>query len=150
MEVYIDDMKPKSKAEEYHLVDLREIFERSKKYGPKLNPNKCIFEATSGKLLGLLWVSRASKLTRQRSKPLSKTTNENQKEVRGFPGMYKLYWGFSFPNCNHLWAFVQATQEELTNDLEQWLPNCLWQNQELPVESPCFSPPILGRPLWCI
>lgn len=83
MEVYIDDMKPKSKAEEYHLVDLREIFERSKKYGPKLNPNKCIFEATSGKLLGLLWVSRASKIDPSKIKAF---IENHQREPEGSQG----------------------------------------------------------------
>lgn len=41
MKVYVDDMIAKSMIEEHHLVDLKELFKRLRKYDLKLNPNKC-------------------------------------------------------------------------------------------------------------
>ncbi len=44
-------MVAKSREGEDHLVNLRMLFERLKKFKLRLNPAKCIFGATSGKLL---------------------------------------------------------------------------------------------------
>ena len=51
IEVYVDDMIAKSQGENDHVVNLRKLFERLKKFQLKLNPVKCTFGATSGKLL---------------------------------------------------------------------------------------------------
>lgn len=41
-------------AEEDNLADLQKLFKRLRKYDLILNPKKCIFGATSGKLLGFI------------------------------------------------------------------------------------------------
>uniref|UniRef100_A0A2N9FVS6 Uncharacterized protein n=1 Tax=Fagus sylvatica TaxID=28930 RepID=A0A2N9FVS6_FAGSY len=53
-EVYVDDMIAKSRTAQDHLTDLRKLFQRLKKYQLRLNPNKCAFGVTSGKLLGFI------------------------------------------------------------------------------------------------
>ena len=40
IEVYVDDMIAKSKTEEEHLINLRKLFERLRKYQLRLNPTK--------------------------------------------------------------------------------------------------------------
>ena len=57
MEVYVDDMIVKSKIAIDHLFDLRETFDRLRFFQMKLNPQKSVFGAVSGKFLGFL-VSR--------------------------------------------------------------------------------------------
>ena len=52
VEVYVDDMLVKSNDEIDHLDDLKETFNRLRKYKMKLNPTKCVFAVSSGKLLG--------------------------------------------------------------------------------------------------
>ena len=42
IEVYVDDMIAKSQGEDDHVVNLRKLFERLKKFQLKLNPVKCI------------------------------------------------------------------------------------------------------------
>nr|XP_027095953.1 uncharacterized protein LOC113715852 [Coffea arabica] len=54
MEVYVDDTIIKSKKVENHLVDLKKLFERLRKYNLKLNPAKCAFGAPTGKLMGFI------------------------------------------------------------------------------------------------
>ena len=54
IEVYVDDMIAKSKTEEEHLVNLRKLFKRLRKYWQRLNPAKCTFRVKSGKLLGFI------------------------------------------------------------------------------------------------
>ena len=62
IEVYVVDMIAKFPQEESHVVDLRKLFERLKKYQLKLNLVKCTFEARSGKLLGFIVSKRRIKV----------------------------------------------------------------------------------------
>ena len=41
-----------SKNEEDHIADLKETFTNLKEVGLKLNPEKCIFAVSRGKMLG--------------------------------------------------------------------------------------------------
>ena len=54
IEAYVDDMITKSQGEDDHVVNLRKLFERLRKFQLKLNPVKCTFGATSEKLLGFV------------------------------------------------------------------------------------------------
>ena len=54
VKVYVDDMIVKSKDREGHILALRKFFERNQFYKLRLNPKKCTFDVTSGKLLGFM------------------------------------------------------------------------------------------------
>ncbi|RVW61666.1 Transposon Ty3-G Gag-Pol polyprotein [Vitis vinifera] len=53
VEVYVDDMIVKSRGRADHLDALERFFERIRKFRLRLNPKKCTFGVTSGKLLGI-------------------------------------------------------------------------------------------------
>ena len=52
VEVFVDDMMVKSEIREGHFETLDKFLARLEKYNLRLNPKKCIFRVTSGKLLG--------------------------------------------------------------------------------------------------
>jgi hypothetical protein len=54
VEVYIDDIVVKSSGDDSHLADLRLAFEKMRRYKLKMNPLKCAFGASAGKLLGFI------------------------------------------------------------------------------------------------
>ena len=54
IEVYIDDMVVKSKAESEHTNDLGNIFEILRRHKLRLNASKCSFGVGSGKFLGYM------------------------------------------------------------------------------------------------
>ena len=54
IEVYVDNMIAKSRTPSDHLIDLRKLFKRLVKYRLRLNPEKCVFKANSGKLLNFI------------------------------------------------------------------------------------------------
>ena len=54
VEVYFNNMIVKSKDREGHMLALRKFFERIQFYKLWLNPKKCTFGVTSGKLLGFM------------------------------------------------------------------------------------------------
>ena len=54
VEVYVDDMIVKSRDRSDHLAALERFFERIRQFRLRLNPKKCTFGVTSGKLLGYM------------------------------------------------------------------------------------------------
>ena len=50
--VYLDDIVIFLKKREEHAFHLKQIFECCRKYGISLNPKKCVFAVTEGKILG--------------------------------------------------------------------------------------------------
>ncbi|KAK5794767.1 hypothetical protein PVK06_036012 [Gossypium arboreum] len=87
IEVYVDDMIAKSRGEEEHVVNLKKLFDRLRKFQLKLNPAKCTFEATSGKLLGFIVSERGIEVDPDKIKAIQELSSpRTQKEVRGFLG----------------------------------------------------------------
>ena len=60
---YVDDIVVMSKNEEYHILDLKETFANLREAGLKLNPEKCIFGVSRGKMLGYIIGPKAFGLT---------------------------------------------------------------------------------------
>jgi hypothetical protein len=54
VEIYIDDVVVKSSSAEGHLGDLRRVLERTRKFGLRMNPKKCVFGVSAGQFLGFL------------------------------------------------------------------------------------------------
>ncbi|XP_077215660.1 uncharacterized protein LOC143850288 [Tasmannia lanceolata] len=87
VEVYVDDMIVKAKTREEHVVSLRKFFQRIQKYQLRLNPNKCVFGVTSGKLLGFLVSQRGIEVDPQKIKAIQEMTPpKTEKQIRGFLG----------------------------------------------------------------
>jgi len=87
IEVYVDDMIAKSKTEEEHLVNLRKLFKRLRKYWLRLNPTKCTFMVKSGKLLGFIVSQKGIEVDPEKVKfILEMPEPRSKKQVRGFLG----------------------------------------------------------------
>jgi hypothetical protein len=54
VEIYIDDIMVKSASVEGHLGDVRRVLERTKRFGLKMNLNKCAFGVSAGQFVGFL------------------------------------------------------------------------------------------------
>ena len=63
VEVYIDDVIVKSKVVKDHKADLRNVFERTRRYGLKMNRTKCAFDVSAGQFLGFLVHERGIEVT---------------------------------------------------------------------------------------
>jgi hypothetical protein len=51
---YVDDVVIHNKKKDQHIEDLKETFANLRKYGLMLNPEKCIFGVSRGKILGCM------------------------------------------------------------------------------------------------
>jgi hypothetical protein len=54
IEAYIDNIVVKSKKQGDLLDDLKETFDNLRRFKMMLNPKKCVFDVSSGKLLGYM------------------------------------------------------------------------------------------------
>ena len=87
IEVYVDDMIVKSPTRERHFEALDKFLARIKKYNLILNPKKCIFGVTSGKLLGHIVSQKGIEVDPDKVKAIREMPPpKNEKEVRGFIG----------------------------------------------------------------
>jgi hypothetical protein len=87
VEVYIDDVVVKSKEIKDHIVDLRKVFERTRKYGLKMNPTKCAFGVSAGQFLGFLVHERGIEVTQRSVNAIKKIQPpENKTELQEMIG----------------------------------------------------------------
>ena len=87
VEVYVDDIIVKSRYRVNHLTTLERFFERIRQFGLRLNPKKCTFGVTSGKLLGYMVNERGIKANPNKIRViLDMPTPRTEREIRGFLG----------------------------------------------------------------
>ena len=85
--VYLDDITIFLKRREEHAFHLRQIFERYRKYGISLNPKKCVFAVTEGKLLGHIVSKKGISIDPKRIKAIEQIPlPHNKKGMQSFMG----------------------------------------------------------------
>ena len=85
IEVYVDDLIAKSQKDESHVENFQKLFKRLRKFQLKLNPTKCTFGATSGKLLGFIVSRKGIEVDPDKIKTIQNLSPPyTQKEVRDF------------------------------------------------------------------
>ena len=87
VDVYVDDMIVKARGRADHLATLKRLFERIQKFRLRLNPKKCTFGVTSGKLLGHMVSERGIEVDLDKIRAiLDMSVPWTEKEIRGFLG----------------------------------------------------------------
>ena len=87
IEVYVDDMMVKSETREGHFAALDKFLARVEKYNLRLNPKKCVFGVTSGKLLGHIVSQKGIEVDPDKVKAIREMPAPKiEKDVRGFIG----------------------------------------------------------------
>ena len=87
VEVYIDDMVVKSKEEQEHIDDRRDVFEVPERHKLHLNADKCAFGVRAGKFLGYM-INRGIEVNPDQIKAVERLKSpSNPKEVQMLIGM---------------------------------------------------------------
>jgi len=88
VEAYIDDIVVKSKSRGDLITDLKETFNNLRKNKMMLNPDKCTFGVSSGKLVGYLVSQRGIEANPKMVKAIEDMQSpRNHKEVQKLAGM---------------------------------------------------------------
>jgi len=147
IEVYVDDMIAKSESEEEHILNLRKLFERLRKFKLKLNPAKCTFGVKSRKLLGLISQKGIEVDLDKMRAIIEMPAPSTKKEVRGFLG-----------RLNYIARFISqltATCEQIfkllrKNQVVKWNEDCQATSEKIKQylqDPPVLRPPEPGKPL---
>ncbi|RVW66941.1 Retrovirus-related Pol polyprotein from transposon 297 [Vitis vinifera] len=87
VEVYVDDMIVKSRGRSDHLAALEIFFKRIRQFRLRLNPKKCTFGVTYGKLLGYMVSERGIEADPDKIRAtLDMPAPRTEREVKGFLG----------------------------------------------------------------
>ena len=85
--LYLNDIIIFSKKRKEHTFHLKQIFERCRKYGISLNPKKCVFAVTEGKLLGHVVSKKGISIDLERIKAIEQIPlPHNKKGMQSFMG----------------------------------------------------------------
>jgi len=148
IEVYVDDMIAKSASEEEHLVNLKKLFERLRKYKLRLNPSKCTFGVRSGKLLGFIVSQKGIEVDPDKVRAILEMPHPvTEKEVRGFLGRLNYIARFIFQltaTCEPIFKLLRK------NQAVKWNEDCQIAFDKIKQylrEPPILRPPVRRRPL---
>ncbi|WKA06492.1 hypothetical protein VitviT2T_024388 [Vitis vinifera] len=148
VEAYVNDMIVKSRVKTYHLATLKKFFERIWKFRLRVNPNKCTFGVTFGKLLGHMVSERGIKVDLNKIKAiLDMPVPRTEKEIRGFLGRLQYIGRFIArltDICEPIFCFLRK------NQLTVWNDDChitFEKIKEYLLSPPVLVPPMSRRPL---
>ena len=148
VEVYVDDMIVKSQGRADHLAALQRFFERIRQFRLRLNPKKCTFGVTSGKLLGHIVIERGIEVDPEKTKAiLDMPAPRTEKEIRGFLGRLQYISRFIArltDICEPIFRLLRKNQPTVWNDDCQ---RAFEKIKECLLSPPVLVPPTSGRPL---
>ncbi|RVW58211.1 Transposon Tf2-12 polyprotein [Vitis vinifera] len=148
VEVYVDDMIVKSRDRADHLAALQRFFERIRQFRLRLNPKKCTFGVTSGKLLGHIVSERGIEVDPEKIRAiLDMPTPRTEKEIRGFLGRLQYISRFIArltDICEPIFRLLRKNQPTVWNDDCQ---RAFERIKECLLSPPVLVPPTPGRPL---
>ena len=142
VEVYVDDMIVKSRNKADHLAALPRFFDRIKQFKLRLNPKKCTFGVTFGKLLGHMVSERGIKVDPDKIRAiLDMPALRTEKEVRGFLGRLQYISRFIArltDICEPIFRLLRKSQRTV------WDDQC--QRAFEKIKEYLLSPPVLVPP----
>ena len=148
VEVYVDGMIMKSRDKVGRSVALQRFFERIRQFRLRLNPKKCTFKVTSGKLLGHIVSERGIEVDPEKIRAiLGMPAPRTKREIRGFLGRLQY--------INRFIARLIDIYEPIFHLLKKSQPT-IWDDdcqrtfekiKECLISSPFLVPPMPGLPL---
>ncbi len=151
MEVYVDDILVKSRTKDDHANILRKVLQRSREQKWKMNPKKCVFGVSSGKLLGFIVSKRGIEVDPNKAKAIMEIPPpSNIKELRGLIGrlqfIRRLISQYS-QRCKSFYELLKGGAkfewnyrcQKAFDDIKRYLAN-----------PPVLVPPVPERPIVCV
>ena len=148
VEVYVDGMIVKSWNRADHLAALQRFFDRIRQFRLRLNPKKCTYWVTSGKLLGHMVSERGIEVDPDKIKAILDTPAPRiEKEVRGFLGRLMYISRFIarlIDICEPIFRLLRKSQRTVWDDQCQ---RAFEKIKEYLLSPPVLVPPTPGHPL---
>ena len=148
VKVYVDDMIVKSKDREGHIPALRKFFERIWFYKLRLNPKKCTFEVTSGKLLGFMVSQRGIEVDLEKIKVIVEMKPPRiEKEIREFLGRIQYISRFIAQLIMTCEPIFRLLKKEVPTVWNEQCQKAFEKIKNYLMKPPILVPPIPKKPL---
>ena len=143
IEVYVDDMIAKFESGDDHIVNLRKLFERLRKFKLRLDLAKCTFGVKSGKMLGFIVSEKGIEVDPDKVRAIMEMSTPNtEKEVRGFLGRLNYIARFISQltsTCEPIFRLLRK------NQVVEWNEDC--QTAFDRIKQYLQDPPVLRTPV---
>ena len=138
VQVYVDNMLVKSRREDNHLEDLKEIFDTLRSYNMKLNSSMCAFEVIAGKFLGFMVSQRGIKANPNKIRAIVEMAPpKNVKEVQSLNSKVVVLNRFVLRAMDKCLPFFRTLKKSF-----EWMAECQQAFEDL--KAYLSSPPLLS------
>ena len=130
------------------MVNLRKLFERLRKFQLKLNPAKCTFGATFGKLLGFVVSKKGIEIDPDKVRAIQDLSPpRSQKEVRSFMGRLNYIARFISQMTAKCDPIFKMFRKNNSGDWDEECQVAFDKVKEYLTNPPVLVPSVQGRPL---
>ena len=148
VECYVDDLVVKSKKREDHLTDLRQVFERLRRYQLKMNPLKCAFGVSSGKFLGFIVRHRGIEIDQSKIDAIMKMPEpRNLHELKSLQGRLAYIRRFISNLAGRCQPFNRLMKKDVPFVWDEACSNAFKSIKTYLLRPPVLKAPIPGQPL---
>jgi len=142
LEVYMDDKIVKSQEEVDHAAHLERVFEQTRKYNMRLNPDKCTFGVPAGKFLDFYLTERGIEANPDKCQAFTQLpTPHSKKCLQTLNGMLTALSRFVAKSAQHALPFFKLLRKETKFE---WTEECEAALKHL--KETLSAPPVLSRP----
>ncbi|KAG9450485.1 hypothetical protein H6P81_010450 [Aristolochia fimbriata] len=148
VECYVDDLVVKTKQRADHLLDLRALFERLRRFQLKMNPLKCAFGVTSSKFLGFLVHHRGIEIDQLKINAIQKMPEpRNVSELKSFQGHLAYIRRFISNLAGRCQPFSRLLKKDTPFEWDDACRNAFNNIKAYLTKPPVLVAPIIDKPL---
>jgi hypothetical protein len=151
VEIYIDDVVVKSTSIRGHLGDLRQVFERTRRFRLKMNLKKCTFGVSAGQFLGFLVHERGIKISLKSQEAVRKMVPPSMKrELKQLIGKINFIRRFISNLSRQIEPFMDLVKIKAYEEFH-WGAQQQWAFKEIKeylARLPVLVPPERDRPFY--
>ena len=148
MEDYVDDTLAKSKKRDTHLNDLEVILDHMEQFQLRLNPKKCAFGVTSGKLLGFIISAKGIEVDPEKVQAIvDMPPPKNISQMRSLQGRLQSIRRFISQLADRAQPFNKNLHKGVKCGWNDECQQSMDQIKKYLANPPILMPPILGKPL---
>jgi hypothetical protein len=147
IQAYVDDLIVKSTNRASHVSDLAETFANMRRAGLKLNPEKCVFRVTKGKILGCLISAERIEANPDKIKAIREMEEPKTKDIQKLNGRVAALNRFISRSAERSLPFFKALKGKETIEWGPEQSKAFAELKEYIEKMAILSPPSPSEPL---